>query len=238
MALLNTQPVDYPSFKLVLVGDGGTGKTTYVKRHITGGVREAIRTNNRGGGAPSGLHHEPRQAEVLLLDTAGQEKFGGLRDGYYMNGQCAIIMFDVTSSSPTRMFPPGTGTSAGGCEEWAGEGQVGDLPQEEEPPEYYEISAKSTYNFEKPFLYLARKIAGNMDLEFVEEIALIPADVTIDVAACSKRFTKRSNMLQRFPCRMRTMITWIEVQEDEDGQMGGMTQHGTSSFRHDAKEHD
>jgi len=24
--LLNTQPVDYPSFKLVLVGDGGTGK--------------------------------------------------------------------------------------------------------------------------------------------------------------------------------------------------------------------
>jgi len=45
----------------------------------------------------------------------------------------------------------------GGCEELAGEGQVGDLPQEEEPPEYYEISAKSTYNFEKPFLYLAKE---------------------------------------------------------------------------------
>jgi GTP-binding nuclear protein Ran len=25
-----------PSFKLVLVGDGGTGKTTFVKRHLTG----------------------------------------------------------------------------------------------------------------------------------------------------------------------------------------------------------
>lgn len=24
------------AFKLVLVGDGGTGKTTFVKRHITG----------------------------------------------------------------------------------------------------------------------------------------------------------------------------------------------------------
>jgi small GTP-binding protein len=32
-----------------------------------------------------------------LWDTAGQEKFGGLRDGYYIQGQCAIIMFDVTS---------------------------------------------------------------------------------------------------------------------------------------------
>jgi len=27
---------DVPSFKLVLVGDGGTGKTTFVKRHLTG----------------------------------------------------------------------------------------------------------------------------------------------------------------------------------------------------------
>jgi GTP-binding nuclear protein Ran len=26
--------------------------------------------------------------------------------------------------------------------------------------EYYEISAKSNYNFEKPFLYLSRKLAG------------------------------------------------------------------------------
>jgi GTP-binding nuclear protein Ran len=26
--------------------------------------------------------------------------------------------------------------------------------------QYYEISAKSNYNFEKPFLYLARKLAG------------------------------------------------------------------------------
>ncbi|XP_066372855.1 GTP-binding nuclear protein Ran-3-like [Miscanthus floridulus] len=55
-----------------------------------------------------------------------------------------------------------------------------------------QVKAKSVtyhrkeYYFEKPFLYLARKIAGNMDLEFVEEIALIPADVTIDVAAQQK----------------------------------------------------
>ena len=32
-----------------------------------------------------------------VWDTAGQEKFGGLRDGYYIQAQCAIIMFDVTA---------------------------------------------------------------------------------------------------------------------------------------------
>ncbi|URE06865.1 GTP-binding nuclear protein [Musa troglodytarum] len=39
MALPNQQTVDYPSFKLGIVGDGGSGspgKTTFVKRHLTG----------------------------------------------------------------------------------------------------------------------------------------------------------------------------------------------------------
>jgi hypothetical protein len=36
-AMPNVQPVNCPTtFKLVLVGDGGTGKTTFVKRHVTG----------------------------------------------------------------------------------------------------------------------------------------------------------------------------------------------------------
>ena len=30
--------------------------------------------------------------------------------------------------------------------------------------QYYDISAKSNYNFEKPFLWLARKLVGNPNL--------------------------------------------------------------------------
>ena len=37
--------------------------------------------------------------------AAGQEKFGGLRDGYYIHGQCAIIMFDVTSRLTYKNVP-------------------------------------------------------------------------------------------------------------------------------------
>ena len=48
--------------------------------------------------------------------------------------------------------------------------------------QYYELSAKSNYNFEKPFLYLARKLAGDPNLQFVESPALAPRKVTINPA--------------------------------------------------------
>lgn len=47
--------------------------------------------------------------------------------------------------------------------------------------QYYDISAKSNYNFEKPFLWLARKLVGDPNLEFVEMPALEPPEVQVDV---------------------------------------------------------
>lgn len=46
--------------------------------------------------------------------------------------------------------------------------------------QYYDISAKSNYNFEKPFLWLARKLAGNPQLEFVAAPALAPPTAQVD----------------------------------------------------------
>lgn len=48
--------------------------------------------------------------------------------------------------------------------------------------QYYDISAKSNYNFEKPFLWLARKLVGHPTLEFVASPALAPPEVTVDHA--------------------------------------------------------
>lgn len=48
--------------------------------------------------------------------------------------------------------------------------------------QYYELSAKSNYNFEKPFLWIARKLIGNPTLNFVESPALAPPEVKLDEA--------------------------------------------------------
>lgn len=52
--------------------------------------------------------------------------------------------------------------------------------------QYYDISAKSNYNFEKPFLWLARKLVGDPNLEFVEMPALEPPEVHMDPVLAQK----------------------------------------------------
>jgi len=82
---------------LILVGDGGVGKTTFVKRHLTGEFEKKYVATLGVEVHPLLFHTNRGPIRFNVWDTAGQEKFGGLRDGYYIQGQCAIIMFDVTS---------------------------------------------------------------------------------------------------------------------------------------------
>ena len=56
--------------------------------------------------------------------------------------------------------------------------------------QYYDISAKSNYNFEKPFLWLARKLVGNPGL--VSQTSMIPylsnTDVCLSGVCCRSSF--------------------------------------------------
>ena len=128
-------------------------------------------------------------------DTAGQEKFGGLRDGYYIHGQCAVIMFDVTSRLTYKNVPTWHRDLCRVCENIPIVlcGNKVDVKNRQVKPkqvtfhrkknlQYHEISAKSNYNYEKPFLYLARKLVGDPALHFVEQVALAPPEVQIDLA--------------------------------------------------------
>ncbi len=81
-------------FKLMLAGDGGTGKTTFVNRQLTGKFEEKY-IATLGVQVHSITFNTNRGKIVLKVwDCAGQEKFGGMRDGYCIGGNCGIIMFD------------------------------------------------------------------------------------------------------------------------------------------------
>jgi GTP-binding nuclear protein Ran len=186
---------EIPTFKLVLVGDGGTGKTTFVKRHLTGEFEKKYIATLGVEVHPLGFTTNYGKICFDVWDTAGQEKFGGLRDGYYINGHCGIIMFDVTSRITYKNVPNWHRDLVRVCETIpiVLTGNKVDVKERKVKAktitfhrkknlQYYDISAKSNYNFEKPFLWLARKLVGNQGLEFVAGVALAPPEVHIDRA--------------------------------------------------------
>jgi len=94
-----------PKFKVLLVGDGGVGKTTFVKRHKTGEFEKKYIATMGVEVHPIPFNTNLGPVIFNCWDTAGQEKLGGLRDGYYIGGQAAIIMFDCTSRVSYKSVP-------------------------------------------------------------------------------------------------------------------------------------
>ncbi|KAK4312264.1 hypothetical protein Pmani_016277 [Petrolisthes manimaculis] len=92
-------------YKIVLVGDGGTGKSSYVARLQSEGFRkEYIATLGvEKHNIAVSTSHGP--CSICVWDTAGQEKLGPLRDGYYKDADAAIIFFEVTSRITYKNIP-------------------------------------------------------------------------------------------------------------------------------------
>ena len=178
-----------------LVGDGGVGKTTFVKRHVTGEFEKKYVATLGCEVHPLDFHTSHGKIIFEVWDTAGQEKFAGLRDGYYINAHCAIVMFDVTSRITYKSVPNWHRDLVRVCENIpivlvGNKIDVKDrkvkakqitFHRKKNMP-FYEISAKSNYHFEKPFLWIARKLAGSEDLTFEAEPALKPPEVALDMA--------------------------------------------------------
>lgn len=186
-------------YKLILIGDGGTGKTTYLQRVKDGSFRrEYVATV---GVDVRDVTFKTNYGTVITFqvwDTAGQEMYAQLNDVYYIGAHAAIIMFDVTSRITFR-----------NVETWLRKlrlltthdnvnipvivcGNKIDLKERKVNHKfirehiskditcYVDMSAKSNLRFEVPFIVAARKLTGFEDLRFVENINLQPPDVVLD----------------------------------------------------------
>lgn len=181
------------AFKLVLVGDGGVGKTTFIKRHLTGEF--SVRYDPTLGMEVHPLTFHTNRGTITFnaFDISGVEKFSGLREGYFKKADCCIAMFDLTSLRSGKSIawhvrevednvdaPIQVVVCGNKCDVKDVKVDTPKMKRTVAGDHFYiDISAKSNYNFEKPFLYLARRLMDDQDLEFIAAPAIVPPEVKI-----------------------------------------------------------
>lgn len=184
--------------KICLIGDGGVGKTTYINRILDGKFEKNYEATV--GAMNHYLEFAVGKNEVIkfsVWDTAGQEKKAVLKDMYYIGANGAIFFFDVTSRITcqnlarwVKDFQAVVGNDVPivvcankidiNSRQKVSKKLVMDVLKGKNY-EYFEISAKSTYNFSLPFLHLARVLTGNPNLIFVHNPSITPANIEYDI---------------------------------------------------------
>lgn len=189
--MTSQQSQSLPKVICLLVGDGGVGKSTFTERIDSEfekkidkklGVKEisVVIQTNKG------------RVQFVLRDTLGQEKFGLLQRPFFTQAQCAILMFDVSSKTSYEKLPIWYNLILENC------GNIpivlvankADLKQRIIKPKhiyfhrqkninYYEISTKSNYNLEKPFIDLIWQLAKDTKL-VTESPKLLPPEIKFE----------------------------------------------------------
>lgn len=185
-------------FKVVLIGDAGVGKSTFIHRHLTGDFKTKY-VATLGVDVHSLLFNTNYGPIVLdIWDTAGQERFRNQMNGYAAGAKALIGFFDVTSKITLEYL------MLNSLDSWLQKhpeyahlldsvpsvvcGNKCDISKHKVKTtdkkalldtwnKYYDVSAKSNYNFDKPFLYLSRVLTGHDDLEFVDKEGVFPIEI-------------------------------------------------------------
>jgi len=181
--------------KIVLLGQAGVGKTTFVKRHCTGEYEkryiatDTITTSNLMMNTTAGM------VNLQIVEYPGMDISFDIKSvdpnpdtTHYM------VMFDVTSKTSyqkalqyVNLIRSEFGLVANiivcgnKCETRDRKVQASEIGKSLLASKftYFDISNKSNYNFEKPFLEIIRKQLGSTLITFVESPALVPPEITL-----------------------------------------------------------
>ena len=168
-------------FKLLLVGDPGVGKTSFINRYITGEF-----DSNYNPSTSLEIQRIKFQTNSGNIYLKIWNLSGEINEQYLVGGQCGIIMFDVTSRSTYKSVLYWYNLIFKVCENIpivliANKIDSVDRKMKSKNIifhrkhnlQLYEISSKSNCQIEGPFHFLLKKLTANPYLNVIEGPSLV-----------------------------------------------------------------
>mmetsp|Transcript_41444 Transcript_41444/g.81967 ORF Transcript_41444/g.81967 Transcript_41444/m.81967 type:complete len:325 (-) Transcript_41444:107-1081(-) len=202
-----TSGVASREFKIALVGDQGVGKTALMRRHLTGEFN-----TKRFPSQGLEVHSVSLNTDCGELRFNVWELHSSADETAYAGSQGAIIMFDRTMRSSYKSIARLHGQVLQSCgvvptvlvgnkvEVQSRQIRAKDVAYHRRKGlQYYDVSACTCLNFEKPLLWLARRLANQPQLQFACQFAEAPR-LELD-ASCFAQHTRYLEEAQGVPVR-------------------------------------
>ena len=166
-------------YTVILVGSAGCGKSTLLKRHTSGEFSPKYLVSGGVEIVDLSFHTTDGLITLRIRDCPGNEKFRGLDSQNYQDAHAAIVMFDVTNKHSYSSVGDWIQSVKSVCPAIPIVlcGNKVDMPNraiaaknitwKQRADKYYDISALSNHNFEKPFLAIMKILTKREDLEFI-----------------------------------------------------------------------
>lgn len=93
------------TFKIVVLGDGGVGKTSLVSYFMTRTLKETYLPTIGAQFSLKEMDVEGLRVKLYVWDIAGQAKFSTIRKMFYEKASAAFYVFDVTKRASLESIP-------------------------------------------------------------------------------------------------------------------------------------
>ncbi|XP_049826419.1 ras-related protein Rab-43 [Aethina tumida] len=210
MTIPNEESFDF-LFKIVLIGDCGTGKTCVVQRFKNGTFIERHGNTIGVDFSMKTVMVDGKKVKLQIWDTAGQERFRTITQSYYRSANGVIIVYDITKRSSllsVARWVEEVRRYSGNSVLLALVGNKADLEtlrevefEEAETMSQYmpevlfvlEASAKDNSNIEEAFMCLATELKrrhdnGMLDQDDEDTVRLGESRSVTRCSSCSKNF--------------------------------------------------
>ncbi|CAJ1014063.1 putative small GTP-binding protein Rab11 [Leishmania braziliensis MHOM/BR/75/M2904] len=93
------------SFKIVLIGDSGVGKSNLMTRYTMSEFSQETPSTIGVEFMTKSIKIEDRDAKIQIWDTAGQERFRAISRSIYHGAKGAMLVYDITNQTSFDSIP-------------------------------------------------------------------------------------------------------------------------------------